>query len=131
MIHLRYIVLILYILYLVRPALPVIDYVLRYDYYVKVLCVNKSEIRNDCCGKCQVVKNITDQTEDNKSSGKSPYPNRVLEVNDVHVKVLFSYLNEDTEITLHQKQCASNIEGNTAKGYNRLPYSPPKQYITA
>jgi hypothetical protein len=42
----------LYLLALVGPVLPVLDYVINYDYIVNELCVNKNKPVMACNGKC-------------------------------------------------------------------------------
>ena len=42
----------LYLLALVGPVLPVLDYVINYDYIAKELCVNRDKPVLACNGKC-------------------------------------------------------------------------------
>ncbi len=52
----------LYLLVLVQPALPVLEYLINYDYIVKELCENRDKPILTCNGKCylgdQVVKQL-------------------------------------------------------------------------
>jgi hypothetical protein len=42
----------LYLLALVGPVLPVLDYLINYDYIAKELCINKNKPVLACNGKC-------------------------------------------------------------------------------
>ena len=61
---LTYLVLFVYLITLIKPMLPVIDYAVNYDYIAKVLCINKDKPKSTCHGKCHVAKEI----ENNKTN---------------------------------------------------------------
>lgn len=48
---------------LLKPVLPVIDYVVNYDYISTVLCVNKAKPKLECNGKCHLVKELAKSSE--------------------------------------------------------------------
>ena len=48
---------------LLKPALPVIDYVVNYEYITKVLCVNKAKPKLQCNGKCHLKKELAKASE--------------------------------------------------------------------
>jgi hypothetical protein len=48
---------------LLKPAFPVIDYVVNYDYISKVLCVNKAKPKLQCNGKCHLMKELAKSSE--------------------------------------------------------------------
>lgn len=48
---------------LLKPALPVIDYVINYEYISKVLCVNKAKPKLQCNGKCHLMKELAKSSE--------------------------------------------------------------------
>lgn len=58
----------LYLLVLVQPALPVLEYLINYDYIVNELCENREKPILTCNGKCylgdQVEKTLDRGTED-------------------------------------------------------------------
>ena len=123
---LRYIVFIVYIMYVINPIIPVIDYIARYDYYANVLCENRPNGDNECCGKCQVVKQVSSQSE--QSSKENSPESRALSIAEVDVHILLSYCHECTPKptnTLVQKT-TSLADGNTSLGHKRKPYSPPR-----
>ncbi|OWP77135.1 hypothetical protein BWK62_01875 [Flavobacterium oreochromis] len=46
--------------------MPVIDYVVNYDYITKVLCVNKDKPILKCNGKCHLMKELAKASESEK-----------------------------------------------------------------
>ena len=53
----------LYLLLLIQPALPFIEYFVNYDYIVQELCENRNKPILSCNGKCY----LEDQVNDNSS----------------------------------------------------------------
>lgn len=51
----------LYLLALVQPVLPVIEYLMNYDYIVAELCKNRDKPILACNGKCYLEKQVTQQ----------------------------------------------------------------------
>lgn len=49
-----------------KPVLPVIEYVVNYDYISKVLCVNKDKPTLHCNGKCHLMKELAKASENEK-----------------------------------------------------------------
>ena len=57
------IVFLLALFILVKPVLPVIDYVVNYEYISKELCVNKAKPKMKCNGKCHLMKELAKASE--------------------------------------------------------------------
>lgn len=53
----------LYLLALVGPVLPVLDYVINYDYIVNELCVNRNKPIMACNGKCYLEGQFNKQQD--------------------------------------------------------------------
>ena len=51
---------------LIKPIVPVVDYVVNYDYISKVLCVNKAKPQMHCNGKCHLMKELAKAAESEK-----------------------------------------------------------------
>jgi hypothetical protein len=51
---------------LVRPVIPVADYIINYDYITKVLCENKAKPVMHCNGKCHLMKELAKTAEQDK-----------------------------------------------------------------
>ncbi|TDD78925.1 hypothetical protein E0F89_03950 [Flavobacterium caseinilyticum] len=43
---------------LIKPILPVLEYVVNYEYISKVLCINKDKPKLECNGKCHLMKEL-------------------------------------------------------------------------
>lgn len=66
---------------LLKPVLPVIDYVVNYEYISKVLCVNKAKPKMHCNGKCHLMKELAKTSEnDAPISSDKKVPSRQFEV---------------------------------------------------
>ncbi len=59
-----YFLVLLYLIAMLKPIAPYIEYVVNYDYISKVLCINKDKPSMNCKGKCQLMKKIEQQQED-------------------------------------------------------------------
>ena len=51
----------LYLVVLVAPAFPVMEYLINYDYIANELCVNKDKPLLSCNGKCYLEKQVKKQ----------------------------------------------------------------------
>lgn len=53
---------------ILRPAFPVLDYLINYNYIATELCENKNQPQLDCKGKCHLKKELGKATENDSSS---------------------------------------------------------------
>ncbi|MGI9526177.1 MAG: hypothetical protein ACR2MS_03590 [Weeksellaceae bacterium] len=60
--------LILSFLFFIQPVLPVLEYVVNYDYIVEVLCINRENPELQCNGKCHLGKELAKTLDDPSSS---------------------------------------------------------------
>lgn len=51
---------------LARPAMPVLEYIINYDYIAKELCENKAKPQLHCNGKCHLMKQLAKAAEQEK-----------------------------------------------------------------
>mgnify|MGYP001266462410 CR=1 FL=1 len=51
---------------LLKPVLPVLDYIINYEYIAKELCENKAKPELHCNGKCHLAKELAKAAEDEK-----------------------------------------------------------------
>ena len=51
---------------LVKPILPVLEYVMNYEYISKVLCINKDKPKMQCNGKCHLMKELAKASDAEK-----------------------------------------------------------------
>lgn len=59
---------ILYVLAMVRPVMPLFEYVIDQDYIVDFLCINKDKVELQCNGKCYLMQQLDKQNEEKKQS---------------------------------------------------------------
>jgi hypothetical protein len=73
---------------MLRPIAPFVEYAINYDYIAKVLCINKDKPELNCNGKCQLMKKLKQQEEDDFNSLRihmEEYPIgfvEILKIND-------------------------------------------------
>ncbi len=51
---------------LFKPLSPIVEYIVNYEYISKVLCVNKETPIMGCNGKCYLMSQLANQSEDEK-----------------------------------------------------------------
>ena len=78
-----------------KPILPVIDYIVNYDYISNVLCENKAKPELKCNGKCHLIKELAKASNDDKPINSDKKNNLTQEV-----ELLFC--NEIAEISFRQ-----------------------------
>lgn len=103
----------LYLIAMLRPVAPFVEYAVNYDYISKVLCVNKDNPELGCNGKCHLMKQLKKQQNDDFKSLRvslEEYPIGFVELVAVSSKVItsvktihqffyqenYSYLREDS-----------------------------------
>jgi hypothetical protein len=63
-----------------KPILPVLDYVINYDYIVKELCENKAKPELKCNGKCHLMKEMAKAAENEKPINSDKKDNSKQEI---------------------------------------------------
>ena len=51
---------------LLKPVLPVLEYIAFYDYFKNELCENKENIELECNGKCHLMKELAKASDAEK-----------------------------------------------------------------
>lgn len=77
----------LYLVALLKPVYPWLEYAIHQDYFAKVLCVNKDKPEMHCNGKCHLKKEIKKSTGENSNEQK-PLPIDLREYPIGHVSAL-------------------------------------------
>ena len=54
------------LLVLLKPVLPVFDYIINYEYIANELCENKAQPELKCNGKCHLMKELAKASENEK-----------------------------------------------------------------
>lgn len=84
----KFLVVILGLLMLVRPVVPVLEYAINYDYISKVLCVNKQAPEKKCNGKCHLKKNLDEVFNEEKSDTTSGSTKTITLIETVVIDVI-------------------------------------------
>ncbi len=66
----------LYLLALIQPALPIVEYFVNYNYIVDELCENRDKPILTCNGKCYLEKQVTKQQNLDREQ-KIPQPPKI------------------------------------------------------
>lgn len=51
---------------LLKPIIPVFQYVINYEYISEVLCINKEKPEMHCNGKCHLMQELAKASDDEK-----------------------------------------------------------------
>lgn len=71
---------ILSIILVVKPLVPIVEYVVNYTYISEVLCENKSTPQKKCNGKCHLKKELNNTFDEKKNSPNSGKTQSVEEI---------------------------------------------------
>lgn len=63
-------VFIISLLVLLKPVLPLVEYVFKYEYISKVLCENKAQPKLGCNGKCHLKKELAKAADTDPATSK-------------------------------------------------------------
>jgi len=118
----------LYLIALLRPVEPLIEYYLRYEYFSKKLCVNLSRPEMKCNGQCALMQRLK------KAAEESGFPELPVTAGNVSWKdypvgfvVLFHFSTETTDCS--KFHCARNDSANLLSGYAGQPDHPPQASV--
>ena len=68
---------------MIRPVLPLIEYVVYEDYISEFLCINKEKIELQCNGKCYLMQRLAEQNDQKKDNlpkiAMEEYPVAIVE----------------------------------------------------
>ncbi|UII74503.1 hypothetical protein LV716_09510 [Flagellimonas sp. HMM57] len=56
----------LYLVAMVRPVGPMLEYIIYEDYIAEFLCVNKDKVELQCNGKCYLMQRLSEQNDEKK-----------------------------------------------------------------
>ncbi len=87
-------VIIITLLFLIKPILPVLDYVINYDYIVKELCENKAKPELKCNGKCHLMKEMAKAAEAEKPLNSNKKDNSKHEIEVLFYQNISSLVTE-------------------------------------
>ena len=115
---------VLYMIAMIRPIVPVVDYIVRYDYYAEVLCINKDKPEMQCNGTCHLAKQVVETVPIQSNDEQPPMP--VLNLDDFPVTYL---LKANFKITALQYIQESNFKlflNTLYSSYLHSVFRPPR-----
>lgn len=98
---------------LLKPILPVVEYVVNYEYISKVLCVNKETPIMGCNGKCYLVSQLAKSSDSEK-----PISDKRIVIKEVEV----SFFQEIKEVVFLKTSFlqTQTLNSNYSNLYNYL-----------
>jgi hypothetical protein len=112
----------LYLLAMVRPLVPIMEYYANYDYIATVLCENKDKPYLECNGKCYLQKQLKEVNHDNHEH-KSTIP--PINFDDYPVSPLdqYSYQLKDFKEVSFEKYYSVSY---TSQDFFKSVFKPPQ-----
>ncbi len=99
----------LYLLAMVRPLVPIIEYHANYDYIANVLCENRDKPYLECNGKCYLEKQLK-KANHNNHDHKSTIPQIDFDKYPISPVEQFGYrISSDTSISNSVVKSTVNI----------------------
>jgi hypothetical protein len=99
------VVVILALFMLLKPILPVFEYIVFYDYFKNELCENKENIELECNGKCHLTKELA-KASDSPENGKEKRIS--VETNIVFYQEITETIISETFFDIHKEKIPSN-----------------------
>ena len=112
---------------MVRPVVPLVEYGFKYDYFSKVLCINKDKPELQCNGKCQLSKNLK-ETAPVKSDSNTPLI-PTINLDDNPITYLHSYKYCLVPSDFSGKIDSNTIENKKCKNYINSVFRPPQTIV--
>lgn len=117
-------VLIIIVSIILKPILPVLNYIVNYDYISKVLCENKAKPELKCNGKCQLMKGLAKASEEEKPINSDKKNNLKQEVEVLFFQTIKSLVVD--KIYFKKTTSTSNNYSNLYSHLNScLVFHPP------
>jgi hypothetical protein len=112
----------LYLLAMVRPLVPIMEYYANYNYIATVLCENKDKPYLECNGKCYLQKQLKEVNHDNHEH-KSTIPS--INFDDYPVSPLdqYSYQLKDFKEVSFEKYYSVSY---TSQDFFKSVFKPPQ-----
>lgn len=78
----------------IKPVLPMVNFVINYDYVVENLCEKRDQPENSCHGKCFLAKELS-KTQNNNTQNAG----KILSIDNFIAQDIFSVSNYQSYIT--------------------------------
>lgn len=93
------------ILFLTKPIIPVLDYMVNYEYIATQLCENKAKPELKCNGKCHLAKELAKASENEKPISQDK------KTQNSEIEILF--YNQIVDFNFSRTFCFSQNKINT------------------
>lgn len=97
---------------LLKPLIPVLDYIVNYDYIANELCENKAKPQMHCNGKCHLMKELAKASEDEKPQSDKKSVHHETEVLFCEVLDVFSFSQSSFISVCKNETAYSNLYSN-------------------
>lgn len=114
------------ILMLLKPVMPVLDYIINYDYIVKELCENKAKPEMHCNGKCHLMKELAKAAEEQKQESEKKSAQQNAEVLFCEALVDFSFSSSVVIPTDQNETAYHNLYSHS----NTVSFFHPPAFIS-
>jgi len=103
---------------LFKPILPIVEYVVLYDYIKNELCVNKDMPELECNGKCHLKKELakaSNTSENGKDSKHFSVETSIVFYQEIDENFSFKplFCLHKSQITSNYNLCYSHLETNS------------------
>ncbi|RWX03907.1 hypothetical protein EPI11_02640 [Flavobacterium cerinum] len=94
---------------LAKPVIPVLDYVINYEYIAKELCENKAKPQMHCNGKCHLMKELAKAAENEKPASQKKAQHQEAEVLFCEMVADFSFSTNSAAVFAKNVTGYSNL----------------------
>ena len=112
---------------MIRPVIPLVEYGFKYDYFSKILCINKDKPKLQCNGKCQLSKKLVETTPANSDNDASTIP--TINLKDYPITNLNSYKYCLVTSDVLSKMQYATFENKKSKDYINSVFRPPQKLV--
>lgn len=107
--HVKKAIFIIVALLLIKPVMPVLEYIINYDYIVKELCENRAKPEMHCNGKCHLMKELAKAAEEQKQESDRKNAQQQAEVLFCEAVVNFNFSHVSFPVVLTNETAYSNL----------------------
>ena len=116
----------LYLISVMRPVFPFLEYAVYYEYIATVLCINKEEPKMQCNGKCHLSAQLSKYTQDEDSDGNKEI---FVELEKYPVYYYEHHKPAFIEFYLNRTEGFKRLNMPIIKDFSELNIPPPKCII--
>lgn len=112
----------LYIIALVRPLAPILDYKVNRDFFAEVLCINKSKPELNCKGQCALTQKLKQAYGDQSQPISAP---NIIKLDDYPIGFISFYKNSLKVDSRLSTSCDDGSIEILLQGYFSEIFRPP------